>query len=403
MIVSMINTVDYGSTGKIMLQLKTVAESKNYSVATFSRRWIFKAKKKNNHHFFGFAIENLFHRLLSPLFGCESLMSFWGTLSLCKQLKKNGTELIHLHNIHGHYLCFPILFRFIKKNHIPIIWTLHDCWSFTGRCPHFLMTKCDKWISGCNDCPYPRNFYPQAYIDTSRMMWKLKRKSFIGIEKCILTTPSQWLANLVKKSFLKDYPVNVIHNGIDLSVFKPTESLFREIYGLVHKKILLGVAFGWGKRKGIDVFVELSKRLPNEYKVVLVGTSDRVDALLPKNILSIHRTQSQKELAEIYSAADVFVNPTREDNYPTVNMEALACGTPVVTFKTGGSPEILDESCGSVVDCDDVDAMELEIRRICEKKVFFKNACLKRAKLFDMNNRFEEYVDLYRKYKKNDT
>lgn len=162
------------------------------------------------------------------------------------------------------------------------------------------------------------------------------------LQNITIVTPSEWLAGLVKESYLKDYPVKVINNGIDLNVFKPTESDFRKKYALENKYIVLGVAFGWGRRKGLDVFVELARRLDKEkYKVVLVGTDDNVDKLLPENIISIHRTQNQTELAKIYSAADVFANPTREENYPTVNMESVACGTPVVTFNTGGSPEIL--------------------------------------------------------------
>lgn len=395
----MINTVDFGSTGKIMLQLKSVAKKKGCCVNTYSRKWL-NSKKNTSHYYFGWLIENVFHRIFSPFIGCESLMSFFGTISLCRMLKKNHTELIHLHNLHGHYICLPILFRFIKKNNIPVIWTLHDCWSFTGRCPHFVMMKCDRWKKGCHNCLYPRTSYPQAYIDTSRVMWNLKKKYFTGIKHCILVTPSQWLADLAKQSFLKDYPVKVINNGIDLSVFKPIESGFREKNGLAGKKIVLGVAFGWGTRKGLDVFIELSKRLPKNYCIVLVGTDENIDKGLPDTIRSIHKTQNQSELAEIYTTVDVFVNPTREDTYPTVNMEALACGTPVVTFKTGGSPEILDETCGSVVPCDDIDAMEMEIRRICEEKPYSKDSCLKRAQSFDMNQRFEEYVDLYKEFAK---
>ena len=168
----------------------------------------------------------------------------------------------------------------------------------------------------------------------------------------------------------------MIHNGIDLGFFKPMPGIFREKYGLENKHVILGVSFGWGVRKGLDVFVELAQRLSGDYRIVLVGTDNNVDKLLPPNIISIHRTQNQQELAEIYSAADVFVNPTREENYPTVNMEALACGTPVLTFQTGGSPEMLDETCGSVVACDDVDALEREIIRICTDKPFSKESCL---------------------------
>lgn len=210
-----------------------------------------------------------------------------------------------------------------------------------------------------------------------------------------IVTPSRWLENLVKQSFLKGSPVSVIHNGINLAVFQPVSGNFREKNGLGNKRIVLGVAFGWDARKGLDVFIELSRRLPASYQIVLVGTDTNVDKLLPENILSIHRTQNQQELAEIYTAADVFVNPTREENYPTVNMEALACGTPVLTFQTGGSPEMLDESCGAVVACDDVDALEKEILRICTYKPYTEDACLEKAREFDQSERFKEYLKLY--------
>jgi glycosyltransferase involved in cell wall biosynthesis len=209
-------------------------------------------------------------------------------------------------------------------------------------------------------------------------------------------TPSQWLADLVKESFLKEYPVKVIHNGIDLEVFKPTGSNFRERHGLVGKKVLLGVAFGWGVRKGLDVFVELARRLPEEYQIVLVGTDDNVDKQLPENIISIHRTQNQRELAEIYTAADLFVNPTREENYPTLNMESLACGTPVLTFRTGGSPESVNEDCGMVIPCDDVDAMEAAILRL-ERHPLNPEACVCQAQDFDKMKRFAQYCSLYEK------
>ena len=210
-----------------------------------------------------------------------------------------------------------------------------------------------------------------------------------------VVTPSRWLADVVGESFLRDCPVRVIHNGIDLSVFRPTESDFREKHGLTGKRILLGVAFGWDERKGLDVFIELARRLSDSYRIVLVGTDDRVDRMLPDSILSIHRTQDQRELAEIYSVADLFVNPTREENYPTVNMESLACGTPILTFRTGGSPEILDETCGAVVERGDVDALEAEIVRICDTEPYSAEACLTRAAGFDLHERFREYVHLY--------
>lgn len=211
-----------------------------------------------------------------------------------------------------------------------------------------------------------------------------------------LVTPSEWLAELTRQSFLKDYPVKVINNGIDLSIFKPTESDFRRRYNCEDKFILLGVAFGWGKRKGLDVFVELSKRLDsNRFQIVLVGTSEAIDTQLPSNIISIHKTDNQSQLAEIYTAADLFVNPTREENFPTVNIESIACGTPVITFNTGGSPEIIDDTCGCVVDCDDIDGMERAILRIESERPYSETSCMIRAQKYDMNEKFKEYVKLY--------
>lgn len=211
-----------------------------------------------------------------------------------------------------------------------------------------------------------------------------------------LVTPSQWLADLARQSFMKSYPVKVINNGIDLQVFRPSPSEFRQEYGIPeHKKILLGVAFGWGVRKGLDVFIELANRLDDSYQIVLVGTDEQVDAQLPKNVISIHRTHSQQELAQLYSAADLLVNPTREDNFPTVNIEALACGTPVLTYRTGGSPEIIDDTCGAAVACDDFEMLIGEIHRITKEKPFSVQACVSRAKRFDMSDRFLEYVALY--------
>lgn len=227
-------------------------------------------------------------------------------------------------------------------------------------------------------------------------MWKKKKEWVTSVSQIYFVTPSQWLAELVQSSYLKGYPVTVINNGIDLGIFKPTSSDFKTRYKCEGKHILLGVSFYWGKRKGLDVLIELSKRLGSDYQIVLVGTNDKIDSLLPDNIISIHSTQNQGELAEIYSAADIFLNPTREENYPTVNMEAIACGTPVITFNTGGSSEILDENCGAVVPCDDIDSMEREIYRMIQQP-YETDKILKKAKEFDAKDRYNEYVRLYRK------
>lgn len=392
-----INSGNVGSTGGIMLSLAKTARIAGMRALTCCAAGRMNLKKKDEYTIFiGSRFSRNLHVFLGNLFGLSNLFSFISTLLFVRRLKKIKCDLIHLHNLHGSYLNMPVFFHYIKSNHIKIIWTLHDCWSFTGRCPHFVMEKCDRWKTGCHDCPYPKTSYPQSKIDTSRMMWTLKSQWFNDISNVIIVTPSQWLANLVKCSYLKNYPIKVINNGIDLSIFRPVKGDFRKRYNLLENYVVLGVAFSWGVRKGLDVFLELSKRLPEKFRIVLVGTDDGVDKLLPANIISIHRTQNQVELAEIYASADVFANPTREEVLGLVNVESLACGTPVVTFMTGGSPECIDETCGSVVPCDDVDAMEKEIRRICVEKPYSKESCVNRAKKFDMNDRFNEYIELYK-------
>jgi glycosyltransferase involved in cell wall biosynthesis len=229
-------------------------------------------------------------------------------------------------------------------------------------------------------------------------MWEEKKRLFGAIPRLAVVGVSDWITNEAKRSFLGNAKiVKTIHNGIDLTVFKPTDGNVHERYGISKsKKVILGVSAGWSITKGLDVFVELAKRLNNEeYQIVLVGTDSETDKGLPSNIVSIHRTENQKELAELYTAADLFVNPTRQDTYPTVNMEAIACGTPVVTFETGGSPEILDELTGSVVPCDDIDALEKEIVRICTEKPYKLNKSVEKALDFDKNSCFKEYLSLY--------
>ncbi|MBE6548111.1 MAG: glycosyltransferase [Ruminococcaceae bacterium] len=388
-----INTCDYGSTGKIMLQIAQTANDAGHEVRTYSRKW-FDSKEYGTHKPFGYKWENALHNIIAKTFGCEGSGSYFGTKKLLRELKKFEPDVLHLHNLHGWYINYRLLFKFIKKHNIKTYWTLHDCWSFTGHCPYFDLSGCSKWQTGCEKCPSFRE-YPQSKTDNSKFMFKRKKKYFLGVQDMTLITPSEWLAGLVKQSFLKEYSVKVVNNGIDTDIFKPTPGDFRQKYGCEDSYVVLGVAFGWGRRKGLDVFAELSKRLPEQYRIVLVGTDDNIDKNLPQNIISIHRTKNQQELAQIYSVADVLVNPTREDNYPTVNMEAIACGAPVITFRTGGSPEMIGERCGEIVACDDIDAMEQEIIRICTQKPYSKTDCISYARSFDQKLRFAEYVMLY--------
>ena len=387
-----INSGIRGSTGTIMLNIAELVRSCGEEAYTFSEPK--PGEAPNGHKFFGTKFENLFHRGASVLSGISGKGSSRGTRNLLKQLDAIHPDIVHLHNLHGWYINIPMLFKYIKKNNIKTVWTLHDCWGFTAQCSHFTIEKCDKWKTGCYNCPRYR-LYPYTWVDRTRKMYKLKKEWLCGVENLTIVTPSKWLGVLAKQSFLRDYDVRVIHNGINLDVFKPTASDFREKHGLQDKKIVLGVASSWSNRKGLDVFIDLAKLLPSDYKIILVGTDATIDKALPQNIISIHRTHNQAELAEIYTVADVFVNPTREETFGLVNVEAIACGTPVVTFNVGGTPETVDENTGIVVKCTDLEDMCTAIYQTTSKQVLFSH-CKAHVEKFKVENKFQEYVDLYK-------
>ena len=381
----------WGSTGKICDSVSKLLEERgveNYTFYTYGDN----PQGSSNYIKYGNTAYQKMQALRSRILGNYGFNSSIATNWLIKQLEKINPDVVHIHNIHGHDCHFEKLFRYLKKRNIKVYYTFHDCWAITGYCPHFSMAKCSNWLNGCGNCVLHRRY--SWFFDKSAKNFSRKQAAMQGLDLTVIT-PSDWLASLVKKSFLREYPVKVINNGIDLSLFMPTKGQFRNTHQLQDKKVILGVALGWSEAKGLDCFIRLADTLPKDYQVVLIGTDDKTDAVLPDSIISIHRTQNRQELAEIYSAADVFVNPTREDTYPTVNMEALACGTPVLTFRTGGSPEMLDETCGSVVECDDIEALEKEIIRICTEKPYSKEACINKAKEFDKNERFKEYLKLY--------
>lgn len=386
-----------GSTGKIMYRISELVEQNGGQALMIYPTLPQNFTERDQDLKLKGTINRKINSLLEKLTGYYGCFSFRNTRRIIKYLEKTSPDIIHLHNIHMMKLNHRMLFSYIKKKNISVVWTLHDCWSFTGKCAHFTMIQCEKWRDGCEHCPQYRS-YPATYVDKTKALWKWKREWFTGVNDMTLITPSQWLADLVKQSFLREYPIQVIHNGIDLTIFKPTDSDFRVKYGVGFKYIVLGVAFGWDKRKGLDVFIDLAKRLDNDkYQIVLVGTNDNVDKQLPSNIISIHKTNNQQELAAIYSTSNVFMNPTREEVLGMVNAEALACGLPIVTFNTGGCPEIVDKTCGSIVACDDNEMMFSEVVRICEQRPYSKEACLKRAKSFDANRKFAEYLDIYKR------
>jgi len=327
------------STGRICTDLAEVLEQNGHECKIAYGRESVPEKYQKYAIRIGSDFDVKMHALQSRLFDNSGFCSKRATEKFIEWVKEYNPDIIHLHNIHGYYINIEVLFNYLEEADKPVVWTLHDCWTFTGHCAHYSYVQCDKWKVGCNNCQQ-RKSYPSSFLfDHSRKNWLKKKALFTRVKNMTLVTPSKWLAGEVRQSFLNMYPVTVVPNGIDLNVFKPTPSNFRKKNNLEGKKIVLGVASAWNPLKGLNDFVALSKILDENYKIVLVGVTAKQKKKLPKDILAIERTNNVKELAEIYTAADVFLNPTYQDTYPTVNIEAQACGTPVVTYRTGGSVE----------------------------------------------------------------
>lgn len=395
--VVLINSVKNGSTGHIMNDLAKKGREKGFLMYTSCAGNLYQRRLPTEypkfHLYIGGIFENKLHKTLGTLFGCGGCFSHLGTFLFLKKLDKIKPDLIHLHNLHSNYINLKMLFRYVRIKRIPVVWTLHDCWSFTGHCPHFQIVECDKWKVHCHHCSQYKE-YPKALRDDSQFMYKWKKKWFTSLDNVRIVTPSKWLSNLVQQSYLKQYSVSVIHNGIDIKTFHFTPSDFRERYHIEEKKIVLGVSFSWGYRKGLDIFVQLAKRLPELYQIVLVGVNEKQKENLPENIIGICFTNSMRELIEIYSSADVFVNPTREDTFPTTHLEALSCMVPVVAFKTGGAVESIDESCGRIVEKNDLDGLVYAIEQVVDRKIM-KEACLTKAQSFELEKKLEEYFEVY--------
>lgn len=343
----------------------------------------------------GTKFDNYVHVAKTRIFDKHGFGSKRSTLRFIDIVKELDLDIIHLHNIHGYYINIEVLFNFLKETNKPVVWTLHDCWSFTGHCSHFDYIGCEKWKNGCYKCPQKTEYPKRFLIDNSKWNYKKKKEIFTGISDMTIVTPSKWLAELVKKSYFKDYEIKIINNGIDLSIFKPTESCFREKYKLENKYIILGVSSTWNERKGLYEYIRLSKMLDGNEIIVLVGVTENQKNHLPSNIIGITRTNDTKELSEIYSAADVFVNLTLEDNYPTVNLEAIACGTPVISYNTGGCNETINESTGFIVEKKNVNKVLEILRKLKNNKKFRSHLNVEYIEKHSKENMLNKYSVLY--------
>ena len=377
-------TANWGSTGRIAEQIGIKAIEQGWDSYIIYGRHMNPSKNKI------IKIGNLLtvseHYLENKLFDNEGLASRFTTLQIINEIKKINPNVIHLHNIHDHWLNYSLLFNYLNTTDIRIIWTFHDCWAFTGHCYHFVQSNCKKWQTECKDCPQR-----SKYIDASNRNFLLKKRLFTANKNLTIVPVSDWMSNLVKASFLKNKRIEVIKNGVDLNVFQPIEnqknktSLFK----------ILAVSNVWLSYKGLDDILKLRELLSDEYELTIVGLSLKQIQSLPRGICGIKRTQNIQELVKLYNESDVFINVTYADTFPTVNLEALACGTPVITYHTGGSPEAVDHKTGIVIPQGDVNALAESIRKL-KLRPLNSYDCRNRAiHNFDKDQSFAKYIKLY--------
>ncbi|MBQ4588436.1 MAG: glycosyltransferase [Bacteroidaceae bacterium] len=389
------STYNWGSTGRIAEEIGQIVIKQGGKSYLAYGRYHNNGLSKAIH--IGNKLEFYNHVLQSRLFDKHGLSSKNATKELIKQLETIQPTIIHLHNIHGYYLNYPILFNYIEKANIPIVWTLHDCWSFTGHCAYFDYINCNKWKKQCHDCK-GLNTYPKAFIDSSQKNFSLKKQYLTQIPNMVLVPVSNWLDRLVSESFLSHYKTHVIHNGINIDLFKPTidETIFKK-YNINNKFIILGLTNIWAERKGLNDIIKLNEIIDHSvFQIVLVGLTTKQIKQIPQSIIGIPRTDSIQDLVKLYSHAGVFINPTWEDNFPTTNLEALACGTPVITYNTGGSPEAINEETGYVVPKGDIDNLYEAIKNVYNGYIDRKDCRNRAVRLYNKEDRFQEYINLYK-------
>ena len=373
------------STGRIAEDIAKVAQAQGWATFIAYGR-MSKPSVSREIKIGGFANEYI-HYLQHRLWDREGLGSVRATRKLLAEIEKIRPDIVHLHNLHDHYLNYPLLLDYLQKKEIPTVWTLHDCWPFTGGCNHFTPFNCEKWKSSCANCPDKRGIC----ADRSREQFLLKSEILGKIKNLTLVPVSDWISGFLDESFLAGKNRLTIHNGIDIEVFRPLEN---EASRRGTFKII-GVASKWSKSKGLDDFIKLRDALTQDFEICLAGLDKKMINKLPEGIKGISQTTDVSKLVRLYNEADVYVNPTYADNFPTTNLEALACGTPVITYRTGGSPEAIDKKTGIVVEQGNIAALVNAIRSLKEKNLSATD-CRKRAEsLFDKRKCFNAYMNLY--------
>ncbi len=332
------------------------------------------------------------HFLLYKLTGLQDIYSIVDTIILIRKIKSFNPDIIHLHVVNQCIINFPLLVWYVNKKKLPIVWTMHDCRAFTGRCSYFDVVNCNQWKTICKSCPKGGDYHTSIFNNVS-LEWRIRKTLFNRIKRMVIVTPSKWLASLVKQSFLSNKKILVINNGVDISVFR--ETIPSELDK--NHKFILGIASNWTRRKGLDTFRWLSHNIRENVRILLVGDIDVIEkeGFNNNKVLFFSRIADKRRLISLYQHADVFVNPTLADNFPTTNIEALASGTPVVTYETGGSSECLLSNCGISVEKGDRNGLLSAIYKILDNPLSYSSDNCKRRALSFSLTQFDKYIELY--------
>lgn len=392
-----INTVvNSGSVGRIAEDIGKLVQKNGWeSYIAFGRN-----ERKSSSHLIriGSDWEVKLHGFRTRIFDSHGFGSGRATLQFIERLKEIQPDVIHLHNLHGYYLNIQILFAYLSQCNIPIVWTLHDCWSFTGHCVHFQNINCQKWQTQCYACPLKSNYPASLILDRSKKNYIIKKETFTSAPNMTIVPVCYWLEDMVKKSFLKNIETQVIHNGIDTKIYAPQNPLeIRKKYRFENKFILIAIANVWNSTKGFEDILQISKYLSPDDVILMIGVNKRQKQELPCNIIGIERTENIHKLAELYSVADVLINPTYQDTFPTINLEAQACGLPVVTYATGGCAESVKDETGLVVKPGNIKEFLNAISIVKQKgKAFYSSWCRKNIlDHYRKENKYNEYFSLY--------
>lgn len=388
--------VNSGSTGRIVEKIGQLAIEQGWkSYIAYGR---IARDSKSELIPIGGRLNLGWHGLKTRLFDRHGFGSKKATEQLIEEIRKVSPDVIHLHNLHGYYLNIKILFDFLSKTDIPIVWTLHDCWPLTGHCVHFQDNNCYKWKTGCFDCEYIHSYPASLYRDASLINYKDKKNCFTSVKNMTVVPVCHWLEEIVKESYLKEYPIKTILNGIDIQQFVPVNDYkFNKDLHVNHRFVILAVASNWNESKGFYDIISLGKYIKDDEVILLIGIDASQYKYLPKNILGISRTENVSELVAYYSLANVFINPTYQDTFPTVNLEALACGTPVITYDTGGCSESIDTTTGIIVNRGDIKGLYNAISIIrFQENIYSSSACRKRVDSFFSDfYQFQNYLTVY--------